>query len=196
MGELTCKASDGSISPISYTAPEISGEEKITATLAETGEKASKSIFAMVPAIEPLASNGNIYELVSSDHHGFENHYGVPDLVSKVISLAMTYQSHFQQREGIAYRLRIGNMSLPWGGLFDIFGNWTTPHKSHRIGNNVDISHHVLDGDGNLVYLGTRQDRLDTIASQIGLKRRVEDSAEECPALQSGEPPCIHYSLE
>ncbi|MBI5746986.1 MAG: hypothetical protein HZA13_08280 [Nitrospirae bacterium] len=40
-------------------------------------------------------------------------------------------------------------MSLPWGGLFDIDGNWTTPHDWHRVGRSVDFSKHYKDGNGN-----------------------------------------------
>jgi murein endopeptidase len=36
-------------------------------------------------------------------------------------------------------RMRINDASLPYGGLFDINGNWRTPHASHRNGKDVDI---------------------------------------------------------
>jgi len=34
----------------------------------------------------------------------------------------------------------INDMSLPYGGLFDIQGNWRPPHDTHRTGRNADIS--------------------------------------------------------
>ena len=33
----------------------------------------------------------------------------------------------------------LNDISLPNGGLFDINPNWNPPHKSHRIGKDVDI---------------------------------------------------------
>ncbi len=35
--------------------------------------------------------------------------------------------------------LGINDMSLPLGGLFDIYHNWHPPHNSHRKGTSVDI---------------------------------------------------------
>lgn len=37
-------------------------------------------------------------------------------------------------------RLSVNDMSLPKGGLFDIHGNWQTPHRSHREGKDADIN--------------------------------------------------------
>ena len=182
-----------------YIASEIAGQELILALLVASDggilELSSTMVNIRVPDLVGL-SGGEFLEPLPSDRHGFENHYGTSTLVQKVISLALAYHSHFLQKEGVFYELRIGNMSLPWGGLFDIFGNWTIPHRGHRNGIHVDISRHVIDKQGNTIIFGTRQDRLDKIAGQIGLGRRVEESAEECPALQPGEPPCIHYSLK
>ncbi|MEW5745386.1 MAG: hypothetical protein AB1805_08125 [Nitrospirota bacterium] len=36
--------------------------------------------------------------------------------------------------------LVISDMSLPKGGLLDVNENWSTPHKSHRMGEDTDIS--------------------------------------------------------
>ncbi|GEM_PF-6934346 len=41
-------------------------------------------------------------------------------------------------------KIKLTAMSLPWGGLSDIDGTWTNPHKSHNTGKEVDI------GFGNL----------------------------------------------
>jgi hypothetical protein len=36
-------------------------------------------------------------------------------------------------------QMRINDLSLPFGGLFDKDGDWRNPHTSHRTGNDVDI---------------------------------------------------------
>jgi hypothetical protein len=36
--------------------------------------------------------------------------------------------------------ISLNDMSLPWGGLFDIDVDWQTPHNLHRIGHSVDIN--------------------------------------------------------
>ena len=201
-GQLTpesCTIAEGTaICSVIYYAPEISGEEKIIGKLmsgSQVKETKDSLMRIRVPDLG-LLSGGAFLELLPSDRHGLENHYGTSAMVQKVISLALAYNSDLQQKEGVINNLRIGNISLPWGGLFDVFGNWTTPHKSHRIGINVDISRHVVDEHGNPVNFGTLQPVLDDIAvNQLNLKRRTEDSIEECPSFQHGEPPCIHYSL-
>ena len=35
--------------------------------------------------------------------------------------------------------LRVNDMSLPRGGLFDVDNNWTGPHDGHRLGREADI---------------------------------------------------------
>ncbi len=40
---------------------------------------------------------------------------------------------------GEPMRLRITAMSLPWGGLLDITGNWKHPHSSHSTGRVADL---------------------------------------------------------
>ncbi|HKQ56723.1 MAG TPA: hypothetical protein VJY35_02540 [Candidatus Eisenbacteria bacterium] len=48
---------------------------------------------------------------------------------------------------------QVNDMSLSWGGLFDIQAEpevrnppiyWTTPHREHRLGNNIDLRTHSL----------------------------------------------------
>jgi len=42
--------------------------------------------------------------------------------------------------------LRINDMSLPEGGLFDIGNNWAPDHFEHRFGRNADISFKYVSG--------------------------------------------------
>jgi hypothetical protein len=41
--------------------------------------------------------------------------------------------------------LQLGDVSLPWGGLFDVGGGWQPPHALHRDGRGVDIDLDALD---------------------------------------------------
>jgi len=63
--------------------------------------------------------------------------YGRPELIEKVRRLAEA----FRERWGAI--LTITDMSLPWGGLFDVDETWTPPHTRHRNGRSVDISRRV-----------------------------------------------------
>lgn len=78
--------------------------------------------------------------------------------------------------------LGINDMSLPWGGLFDICGDWEPGHDTHRIGTAVDMDQtaiNLLSG----ASVAVKQDRLDTIACDQNLKRL------------DMERPLIHYDF-
>ncbi len=196
---MACTVNENSpICQVIYSAPEIAGEEQITVILKQGTtevERQTASMRVRVPGLTALPAGGAVYELLRSDHHGTQTHYGVPGLVSKVVSLALVYNSELQRQDGLDHRLRIGNLSLPGGGLLDVFGDWKPPHQSHRRGVNVDISRHVVDQSLSLIRFGTMQDKLDDIAETLDLKRLIEDSRDECPDLKPGEPPCIHYNF-
>ncbi len=49
-------------------------------------------------------------------------------------------------------RLRLNHASLPWGGLFDISGQWRSPHSTHRSGWAVDLSKWAVDSTGRMRY--------------------------------------------
>lgn len=70
--------------------------------------------------------------------HNGVNHHLTPSATENLWRLAFNYAAlmHFQP---IPEKLHINDASLPDGGLFDIKGQWKTPHKSHRKGTVVDI---------------------------------------------------------
>jgi len=54
--------------------------------------------------------------------------------------------------------LMLNDMSLPWGGLFDVNANWGRPHSGHRRGDSVDINRQVFDVDASImISLPTNQ---------------------------------------
>ncbi len=64
---------------------------------------------------------------------------GTPEMIAAVEDLAVRFQAAYPN-----LRLRITDMSLPRGGLFDINENWVTPHCRHRTGTSVDVSKYAL----------------------------------------------------
>ena len=152
-GMITCN------SAVLYRAPQISGEEKINATLKDTEERASKSIFIMVPALSPLFETEFYRVPLNRDTSHPENHYATNDTISAIQGMA---QDYFEATEGTM--ISINDMSLPWGGLFDISGNWAPSHHWHRTGKSVDIDHEGVD-----------ETVLDEIAITHGGRRREVD---------------------
>jgi len=75
-------------------------------------------------------------------------------------------------------KLGVNDMSLLWGGLFDISGNWNIDHPSHsfhRVGLSVDINN---TADGDIRYedgtLTGKGDRLRKFMLKYGGKKYPE----------------------
>lgn len=72
--------------------------------------------------------------------HPYEVPYGVPELNAAVRTVA----DKFFEETGL--QLPINDISLPYGGMFDLNGNWERGyHQWHRLGIDVDINLHDDD---------------------------------------------------
>ena len=60
-------------------------------------------------------------------------------MLSKIRDLCKAYFDEYGEKVGI------NDMSLPRGGLFDLNGDWITPHQTHREGKNADIRSTNMD---------------------------------------------------
>lgn len=134
--------------PVTYHPDEVSGTETIEATATGFGQ-ATTNVTVEVPGLEPLPEDPTRYELVGApDNHAgtndpcrparptskhFQNHFGTRRLITAVREVA----DRMLRETGIL--LRVNDMSLPLGGLFDIDNNWISPHDGHRVGLEVDI---------------------------------------------------------
>ncbi len=163
---------------LEYTAPEFSGKFEVTAkSTTEQGEDKDE-LTVKVPELTELGAS-SYYELVGTpdNHKGtndpcrdasslrslhFQNHYGTVKLLQAIQNIAAAYA---QFHPGI--RLRINDMSLEYGGLFDINNNWQTPHRGHRIGENADIAFIGINRDNECENLNIRRlERLVRIHTQ------------------------------
>lgn len=72
------------------------------------------------------------------------NHFGTSAMNAALRQLAADYAATCPGAAALSYN----DMSLPWGGLFDLNQNWKTPHEEHRSGNNIDVGkRQVLKAD-------------------------------------------------
>jgi hypothetical protein len=130
-----------------YKSSEIAGEEKIIAEV--KGEKKSEAtIIVRVPNLYSMPS-GNWRLTGQMTAHPI-NHYGTYYTVVNTHGMA---EDFYEQLDAT---LGINDMSLKYGGGFDIYGNWlsdiTSPqcrqkghgHCSHRKGTGVDIDRCAL----------------------------------------------------
>lgn len=94
----------------------------------------------IVPGLRPMPAGQNyiLYPPANTDnpyHPTKDTHYGTQKLIDTLTSIADTYHQSFST----ASPIQINDMSLPWGGLFDIHEDWNPPHSLHRCGSQADI---------------------------------------------------------
>jgi hypothetical protein len=164
-----------------YTASEFGGIERIIATAAGVTDSVADTV--KVDGLIELAG-GTSYELVGTPDSykntndlcrestptslHYSNHYSAPALVSAVRNIATSYNL---LHPGV--KLRINDMSLVWGGLFDIDNHWKAPHAEHRVGINADIGFTGINGDGQCCSLNKR-DLLGQVSKYTNGTRHLE----------------------
>lgn len=77
-----------------------------------------------------------------------------PDAEQLLLKIAVVYHKI------TGNRLSVNDMSLPVGGLYDVYQNWINPHAGHRTGKAADINHQDMGG----VYSDCEQDKALKIA--------------------------------
>jgi hypothetical protein len=133
---------DGWQFKVTYTAPEVSGTIQTRGTCTVPNGICYGGVFTTDVKIDGLAPmpNGLNYDLVgswgmpgvSSQHIG--NHYAAPSFAGKRVYLADLYTLQYLGR------LKYNDISLQWGGLFDIYNNWRPDHWEHRRGISADVA--------------------------------------------------------
>lgn len=151
-----------------YVASQFGGVERIKVRIAtDTTKFDTLSLATQVPGLDVLPT-GTHYVKVGGTclHHGPSDdsnvpeacmtpdtdHWGTSRLLTAIPKIAAAYDS---LHPGI--RLRINDLSLPYGGLFDYFINspWQTPHSEHRIGINADLGYQGLNSQNERVDIDT-----------------------------------------
>lgn len=153
---------------LTYTAPELSGSEEIVIHSilpgGTTRRAGSTTISVAVPNLEPL-SEGSTYRLTGQTPMHEDNHYAIKDVIKNIKAIAQDFYEGFQATLGI------NDMSLPGGGLFDIYGNWAPPHNLHRIGKSADVDRNVYDFDtGKYILIPCEYDKI--LRTVVEEKRR------------------------
>lgn len=123
---------------VKYASCEVSGIENIKAMSEEIGSVTEKKISIKVPTLYPLGES-DFFRLTGVTSGHSDNHYGTSSTVGRVTAAA---QDYFEET-GVA--IGINDMSLIWGGLFDINSDWSTPHSKHRVGKSIDVDHYGAD---------------------------------------------------
>ncbi len=90
------------------------------------------------------------YQLLTGTAEHPKIHYGADGTLFAIQRIASQYQQRFPG----APPLIIGDISLPGGGLFDVYSDWRPPHVSHRFGNQADIFLETIPEDNRTALEG------------------------------------------
>lgn len=144
-----------------YRAESFGGVDRLRATAIFQPDRFDEQrLTVRVPDLQFLPGSAD-YEKIggTTEHRGpplfptaDNNHYGTTTSIAAIEDLAAEHRGTFAQR------LRINDMSLPYGGGFDIVGRWHTDvdspgcrqigfgHCTHRLGQDVDVSQFTAEG--------------------------------------------------
>ena len=129
------------------------------------------------PGIAPMPTNGRLYRRTGATAAHPENHCGSTATITALTDLAAAWK----RAHPSAPLLEIGNISLPWGGAFDVKGDWKADNMHHAYGIAADI------GKGGLTP-GERADLIRLMCrSGFYVYNRTESGLEQYHAVHREE---------
>lgn len=152
-GKIEVKGKTNGIGIFEFTfgTEEASGTHTLTAKC-DSGcqAPATATVKAEIKGLMLLNADPLGYELRGETDTHPGSHYYSPEAIVNIINLAHEYKKKFGKV------LKINDSSLVSGGLFDITGNWTPSHKTHRKGIVVDINNYRTEPDPDFERLAKR----------------------------------------
>ena len=157
-----------------YYASQFGGIERIIASGGEVRDSADLTV--RVPGLILLPESEYYIKIGGTcRHHGpsisdtvppacripDNNHLGTNDLIDALSAISLNYV----QKGG--EKIYINDVSLPYGGLFDMRGDWRPPHYEHRVGTNADVS--GWGTGGRFMLPDTMRKVVRNVARSLGL---------------------------
>ena len=146
-----------------FTSSEIAGEEWIVASSSQTSGKDSAKIIIMVDELIEFPE-GEDYSLTGANGAHPNNHYIYNESPKdNLIDAATDFSNASWNTSGDMY---LNDISLKWGGLFDLNNNWNSArgHRSHRTGKDIDVENLVIqDTTVTVTHPITNEERERTV---------------------------------
>jgi hypothetical protein len=130
----TCVTDDNGRCRVTYTAPEAAGRIFIMAEV-DGARSFPHGVTVRLSGLQPLEASPGLILIGDTNTHR-ENHYGTPRTLEALRNIGDEWVRLYPNPND---RVGINDMSLEWGGLFDIHSTWAPPHDYHRTGENVDV---------------------------------------------------------
>ncbi len=125
-------------------------------TMAETA-----SMDILVPSLQELPLDPSYVLGGNNQLHPF-NHYATINTVAAISALG----KQWRKTHASANKLVFNDMSLKWGGLFDVFGNWTGSHSNHSFGTALDLSKRCVKKSNRAALIRLMDDLGFTVQSE------------------------------
>lgn len=157
--------------------------------------------------LERLPRNDRLYASIGVTVFHPEKHYGTSVTITALNDLATKWKSIYTTRP----LLEIGNISLPWGGVFDTNADWKTKDIDHAFGIAADIGKRsfnteerigmikLMCGNGFYVYNATEDNkeqyhiinkkefgRLKALKWPLYLPKKTDVTTIDCCAAKTG----------
>jgi len=143
---------NGEIS-FSYTASEIGGQMQFEVRSLSQLNMETDTLQIRVPNLIAFEGIGD-YELTGqTDVHSSNHFIANQAALDALLEASADFSIADWNETGM---MRINDLSLEYGGIFDISGQWEGPHDSHRTGRNVDIEN-IASVDSTVVINGVER---------------------------------------
>ena len=129
------------LATVSFTPPIISGPVRIMgfSTAADT---LRETILVGVPLLANMVQRPSDSLIGGPGTVHPDNHWGTGEMIVRLNSLADSVYSRYNGK-----RLHYNDMSLQWGGKFDLDETWAgRQHALHRLGRDIDLRTNVSPG--------------------------------------------------
>lgn len=123
-----------------------------------------------------LLSAGSGYALIGATAKHGTNHYATSAALSAIPLIASEYHAAFPKDQD----LLVNDISLRYGGLFDIGGDWAAPHITHRFGSQVDLQKSTIPAD--------HQAKFEELAAKHGARILIEGTHYHLDFTPAGSP--------
>ena len=141
--DISSGATGSSGFPVTYTAPEVSGQVTLSFNGTQSNgtplQSSRATIDIRVGGLTAMPELSPYYSLVGSTPTHLDNHFASPHMNAALAAIAADFAGAFPGSV-----LLYNDVSLVEGGVFDLNQNWTPPHCGHlSLGggtNNADIS--------------------------------------------------------
>lgn len=136
----SCVTGNAGTCSVLFKAPTNSGRYSISATIDTSILFDSVSLDVKVPQLVELPNSpGEYLKARNPDlwHFDSASYFGTTYLISALRRVASEYKARTNSS------LSFNDLSLPWGGLFDVSGQWTPSHVLHRQGRSADLNRTV-----------------------------------------------------